>query len=270
MSDPVSTLADILIALGRSPSEVNVVLDVGARDCAETIRLAAVFPTAQIFSFECNEDTIDLCRDAIHGRPRIQLIALAVSDVDGPMPFFPIDTKRTVTTWPDGNPGASSLFRASGAYPVETYVQRETVVRSTRLDTFLRQQAVAGVDLLWMDIQGAELLALRGLGTLLSSVLLIHTEVEFMEIYAGQPLEDHIKAFLTQHGFIFVGYTSRHQHAADAVFVNSRFARRAAVSRARQLLATRHLGANLQGRTFRSVARCIGRLSRQIVGRLTP
>ncbi|MBL0176294.1 MAG: FkbM family methyltransferase [Ignavibacteria bacterium] len=33
------------------------------------------------------------------------------------------------------------------------------------------------VDVLWMDVQGPELLVLRGMGVLLSSVRIIHTEV---------------------------------------------------------------------------------------------
>jgi FkbM family methyltransferase len=270
MSDPITTVAAIMLALGRKPIEVNLVLDLGARDCAESVRLADIFPAAHVLAFECNEDTIGLCRQSILGLQRVQLIPLAVSDVDGLIPFFPIDAKKTVTTWPDGNPGASSLFRASGAYPVEQYVQRETVVTSTRLDTYLERQAVTGVDLLWMDLQGAELRALQGLGKLLSTVLLIHTEVEFMEIYSAQPLQHQIQAFLRTNGFLLVGYTARHQHAGDAVFVNSQFATRTAIKAARQLLVTRHRHANQQAPMLRSVAGRIIRLSRRITGRLSP
>ena len=55
--------------------------------------------------------------------PMISLVECAVGDRDGNATFHPMDPQRTVTTWADGNPGASSLFVASGKYEVETYVQ---------------------------------------------------------------------------------------------------------------------------------------------------
>ena len=43
-------------------------------------------------------------------------------------------------------------------------------------------------DLLWMDLQGAELMALRGARETLRSVKVIHIEVSFRPMYVGQAL----------------------------------------------------------------------------------
>jgi FkbM family methyltransferase len=201
---------------------LETVLELGARDCAETLELHRLLPQAAVYAFECNPATLPVCRAAVAGLRGVHLIEEAVSDVEGESAFFAIDPERTRTTWADGNPGASSLLRASGRYPVEDYVQSAVTVATTRLDTFLERHALHAADLVWMDIQGAELAALRGLGRRLESVLAIHLEVEFMEIYQRQPLFVDVKRFLNGNGFLLHGFTALGEYSADAVFINSR------------------------------------------------
>ena len=52
-----------------------------------------------------------------------------------------------------------------------------------------------------LDIQGAELDALRGAGTLLHRVAYIYTEVSFLELYKNAPLADEIDVYLQTFGF---------------------------------------------------------------------
>jgi FkbM family methyltransferase len=150
------------------------------------------------------------CRTAVLGHPRIRLVEKAVSDKTGRLKFYPVD--------PSTNPGASSLFRASGKYKLEKYEQREVEVEAVTLESALA--AEKAVDLLWMDIQGGELAALKGLGTRIGDVALMHLEVEFEEIYASQPLFKDVRVFLERSGFRFLGFTVYARHSADAVFAN--------------------------------------------------
>lgn len=55
-----------------------------------------------------------------------------------------------------------------------------------RLDTIMNEYKIPSVDIIWMDLQGAEVLALKGLGNKLSSVEYIHVEVSHQEIYTNQ------------------------------------------------------------------------------------
>jgi len=200
---------------------VRLIVEVGARDCRETLGFEQLFPEARIFAFECNPDTLPACRAAVQGHARIRLIEKAVADQPGRIRFYPVD--------PATNPGASSIFRASGKYELENYRQREIEVEAVTLES-----ALAGeprIDLLWMDIQGAELAALRGLGKRLADVGLIHLEAEFEEIYSGQPLFEEVRAFLDAAGFRFLGFTIYARHSADAVFANrARFSAVASLS----------------------------------------
>jgi FkbM family methyltransferase len=61
----------------------------------------------------------------------------------------------------------------------------------------------AGVDLLKMDIQGAELMVLQHAKKRLKDALVIQTEVEFLQMYVDQPLFAEIDLFLRKRQFVF-------------------------------------------------------------------
>ena len=136
-----------------------VIFDVGSRDCAQSIEFYNMFPNSKIYAFECNPNTLNICKKNIEPySDRITLIEGAVCDYDGTIKFYPINQSKTRTTWADGNPGASSLFKSNGKYTVETYVQDEITTNAHRLDTVMKNHNIPKVDIIWMDLQGAELL----------------------------------------------------------------------------------------------------------------
>lgn len=178
-----------------------VILDVGSRDCKQSIEFYNRFPNSRIYAFECNPNTLPICRKNIEKyRDRITLIEGAVADYDGEIMFYPIDQQKTKTSWEDGNPGASSLFKSNGSYTAEHYVQNEIKTNCHRLDTVLKQHGVNSVDIIWMDLQGAELMAFQGLGDFINAVNYIHTEVCHRPIYSGQALFKDIHEYLTSKG----------------------------------------------------------------------
>lgn len=183
-------------------SRVKVIFDVGSRDCEQSIEFAKAFPTARIFAFECNPNTIELCRQNIKEYPNITLIDKAVCDKDAECKFYPIDKDKTITSWADSNPGASSMFVANGTYPLEHYVQYEITVPGTRLDTVCKQYGIESIDLIFIDLQGSELLAFQSLGSLMSSVQYIWTEVSHRPIYTGQCMFHDVDSFLTRSGMV--------------------------------------------------------------------
>jgi FkbM family methyltransferase len=82
-------------------------------------------------------------------------------------------------------------------------------VSTTRLDDI---PEIGNVDLVKIDIQGAELAVFRNARRALSGALVVQTEVEFLELYKGQPLFADVDTFLRGEGFqfhTFVGFGSR-------------------------------------------------------------
>jgi FkbM family methyltransferase len=81
-----------------------------------------------------------------------------------------------------------------------------TPVGEHRVDTHTLDgiPALDRIDYLKIDVQGAELSVFRGAERLLKTALLIHTEVEFFELYERQPLFADIDAYLRSQGFVLV------------------------------------------------------------------
>ena len=200
---------------------VGAIFDVGARDCEESRQFAIAFPRADIYAFECNPATLPACRAVAAAEPRVRLVEKAVSNRAGRISFFPIDQQRTRTGVANGNPGASSLLEATGNYPEERYVQNKIEVDAIRLDDFMLEHGVGSIDILWMDVQGAESMVLEGLGERIGDLRCLHMEVEFFEIYRGQLLFADIDAYLRSRGFRLLGFTSYSRFAADALYLRA-------------------------------------------------
>lgn len=79
--------------------------------------------------------------------------------------------------------------------PVATHA-----VSTTRLDDIAE---IDDIDFIKIDIQGGELAAFRNASRVLSSAVLIQTEVEFVEIYKGQPMFADVDIFLREKHFQF-------------------------------------------------------------------
>lgn len=203
------------------PSQIRSIFDVGARDCQQSIALANEFQNANVYAFEANPQTIPLCRANIQSYSKVHLIEGAVNIFNGEVDFFPIDPKETKTTWADGNPGASSLFKANGEYPLELYVQTKVRVPCHRLDKICSDYKIESVDILWMDLQGAELLALQSLGAQLKKIKYIFTEVSFRPIYHGQCLFPDLHQYLTVNNFSLSSAPKMNQWQDDVIYKNN-------------------------------------------------
>ncbi len=62
---------------------------------------------------------------------------------------------------------------------------------------------IESVDLIKIDVQGAELMVFENATSILPNTLVIQTEVEFVELYKNQPLFANVDRFLRSQGFQF-------------------------------------------------------------------
>jgi FkbM family methyltransferase len=81
-----------------------------------------------------------------------------------------------------------------------TVLQKKHPVETRRLDDI---EEIADVDYIKIDVQGAELDVFRGATKSLAKATLIQTEVEFVEMYEGQPLFGDVDRLLRGAGFQF-------------------------------------------------------------------
>lgn len=125
-------------------------------------------------------------------------IKACISDTDG----------QQVEFHESNNEAQSSSFLQLGthktAHPEVHYI-RSHKMTATRLDTLLNNSEIIdlgrGLDFLAMDIQGAEMLALKGLGLRLSQFKWVYLEVNTKEVYRGCALLPEIDKFLRNNGY---------------------------------------------------------------------
>lgn len=126
-------------------------------------------------------------------------IPLAISDRDDEVLDFNITN----------NEESSSLMQLGAShkefYPHIDVVDKIKVI-TKRFDTILNTQdefSWQDVDMLTIDCQGSDLNVLRSFGGLLNSpnLKIIKTEINFGEMYVGNPTEDDIKDYLLNFNF---------------------------------------------------------------------
>jgi FkbM family methyltransferase len=102
----------------------------------------------------------------------------------------------------------TSILKAKRGAPELSTVNvtlRETVkCRATTIDTVTDEFRYPQIDLLKLDIQGAELLALKGALNTVARTSLIWTEVSFKELYQDSCLFQSVYDWLSGHGFALI------------------------------------------------------------------
>ena len=94
----------------------------------------------------------------------------------------------------------SELLNYFHGFPEWGKVQERLSIQTVRLDDI---SEIKEIDYLKIDIQGGELEVFRNGINRLQDCLVIHTEVEFLPMYQGQPLFSEVELFLREHGYIF-------------------------------------------------------------------
>lgn len=206
----------------RSLDEITTVWEIGSRDGKDAALLSRAFPKAQIHAFEPNPDTFYLVAEqADTSNGKILAHNLALTDKDGIHTFLKIDTRQTLTTWADGNPGASSFFRANQDYEFEKYVQTPVEVQCKKPSTLILESNIKTPGFLWIDVQGSELNLLKGFGSFLDSVDFIYIELSIESLYHEAPLAGEVVAFLSTN-FNWYGNITKSNPQINALFVSKR------------------------------------------------
>lgn len=104
-------------------------------------------------------------------------------------------------------------------------------VPARRLDSLLAERpgSAADFNLLVLDVQGAELLVLRGAEDSLAGFDAVVSEINFAELYEGCALAHELDAFLDGHGFCRVATSCFHHPTwGDALYLRPAHVRAAA------------------------------------------
>jgi FkbM family methyltransferase len=197
------------------------IVDVGVQQGHTSKEYLDTFPRCRLFGFEPDDANFAAASGmlATYGA-RAELAKAAVAASDG-----------TSMLQVNSHDGTHSLLEIGDTRywqsPAET-VRRQPIA-TVSLDRFAADRGIDRIDILKMDIQGAELEALKGAGLLLErgSISVVALEVAFHEIYRSQPLFWDIAEHFRSLGYGFHGLFEAHYSPhnpnvlswADAIFV---------------------------------------------------
>lgn len=177
--------------------DIKCPVELGARDCYDSIHLAEFF-NCTVHAFEANPQAVEFCKEHIAGRNDIVLYPVAVGDHNGKVKFYPVNTEAY------RNIGASSLFKFDmdgQIQPPEVMAAGDRIQNEVEVDIVTLESQPVVPDALFMDIQGAELAALKGLGSKIDNVKLIILETQYHSCYKDAPTFYEIDDFLQSNGF---------------------------------------------------------------------
>ena len=190
----VETRARSFRALTQVPVRIKVV-DIGANPIDSAPPYAAMLRAgdAEVIGFEPNRAALAIL-DARKG-PLERYLPYALGD--GGAHVLHICAAPGMTSLLAPDPAVLGLFHG---FPDWGRVIATEDVVTVRLDDV---PDAVGVDLLKLDIQGAELMVLQHAERRLEEALVVQAEVEFLPLYAGQPLFSEVEQFLRARGFAF-------------------------------------------------------------------
>ncbi len=201
-------------------TQVHVVMDVGANVGDTVHQYRTLFPAATIYAFEPFPDVHRRLVDRFAADPRVRPTRAAVTDASGTRRLYVNEADVTNSLLPL-NP---ALLGWAGT-PSAEGPDKTVDVPAITLDEFCAAQGLSGIDLLKMDIQGGEGMALEGAAGLLSrrAVRVIYLEVEFAPLYEGQAYFCDVTRILNRHGYrVFGLYNLKHDTRGlgwgDAIF----------------------------------------------------
>ncbi|MGN6800606.1 MAG: FkbM family methyltransferase [Ginsengibacter sp.] len=205
-----------------------VIFDIGACTGEDSIRYAKLFPNADIYSFEPREDNIEIMKGLLkdYGLKNITIVPVALSENKGIAKFYLSsgNPQNRDEDWDHGNK-SSSLFPPSkhmkeyfSLLEFNSFIEVET----DTLEDYCGRNNIFKIDLIHMDVQGAELSVLKGAKNMLSGVKLIWLEVENVALYENQPLRSDIETFMKENDFLKIKDTSVGAIYGDCLFLNER------------------------------------------------
>jgi FkbM family methyltransferase len=185
-----------LVTLAARLPERLTLADVGVRWGFEP-RWEALAPAARLIGFDADAEECRTLARRHAALPDASFAPVALSDRAGAQ-----------TLHLTREPGASSLFEPDGDVLARRRGMKamrpvgQVEVETETLAAWAERSGVERLDVIKLDVQGAELAVLRGAGALLDGVRALDLEIEFNPIYRGQPLFHEIDGFLREQGFV--------------------------------------------------------------------
>jgi len=180
-----------------------VIFDVGAHTGESVKYLREIFPRAIIYSFEPDPESFS---KLLSGKTENHYcFNIALSNVNGQISFYKNEISHTNSIFRVNTRSRDSIKIQEALHNNDHFLlgsfNHEIKVKSVRLDDFVREKCISDIDLLKIDVQGAESLVLEGAAKALTLTKVIAVEVLFYDYYEKKTSFLEIEQFLAPKGF---------------------------------------------------------------------
>lgn len=198
----------------------NGIIHIGAHN-AEELETYKELNVSNILWIEADPDLEAELINRTKNDPHSQIAIFAASDHSGEAKFFVASNKGA----------SSSMLKLKNhllRFPSIT-TTKEITVQQERLDDYLDQHPDlknTNYNLIAIDIQGAEKIALMGATKTLQNIDAILAEVNYEELYENAVLINELDQFLQAYDFVRVDTRSYTASFGDALYVKNKFCAR--------------------------------------------
>lgn len=199
-----------------------VIFDVGSYVGDIACKYAFLFPGATVYAFEPTLSSFQQLDNKSRQFSNIQVYNFAFADTDSKQKFY-LNKFSPTNSLLQASENASSIW---GDNLLDT--QEQIFVESKSIDSFCSASGISHIDILKLDVQGAELLVLNGARNMLTEgrVSLIYTEVIFADTYQNQVVLSDLLRLMDNYQFRLFNfynqkYLDRQLIQADIIFVHS-------------------------------------------------
>ncbi len=185
---------------------------IGAYD-GKTLKRLNLPNTVKILVIDANQGAVERLQENFANSPNIQVVQAAIANHNDTVTLHltSLESSSSILPWK----------QYSEIYPNIKEIQQLTLSSRT-LDTLLEELNLSPSDfnILILDIQGAELLALEGANQLLNTLDAIYTNVHYQELFEGGALAEEVNQFLSDYQFDIVAEdTPYHPAWGEAFYV---------------------------------------------------
>jgi len=197
--------------------ENPVVFEVGAFNGDDSVKLARMWPTGRIISFEANPAQFTKYQEKARNYSNMEGYNMAVNTYNGTATFY--------LCWGTGGTdpvfeGASSLLAPSEEMK-EHYMGPKITVPCVIFDDWCKERQIDHVDYMWLDLEGFEKQFISSSPQIMRTVKVIYTETNFFKFREETTQFLDLKKFLAAKGFTMIAHWYNEGLQGDAIFVRT-------------------------------------------------
>lgn len=201
-----------LLNLFNIEDSLNI-FEIGACEGEDSIRYSKLFPNSSIYTFEPLPENQKLIEQNFKkfNVVNARLFGVALSNFEGETDFHVSSADQNLLSeyqnvnWNFGNKSSSLLTPEKHSEEVEFIKFDQLIkVKTNTLSNFCQKSSIDLIDIIHMDVQGAELMVLKGANEYIKKIKVIWMEVSNVEYYKGQPLASDVENFMKKNNFMLL------------------------------------------------------------------